>query len=271
MNSNLKIATWNILHGTFKEDILEGLYFLIAKAGADVICLQEAETRHTGSILAFLKEKGLGQWQLEAMEAKPTGAELIILYNGSRLTLQGNPQLWHMPVLPNKPFLQRMFGRKGIPYVQRAAMATNFLLDGKPIRIVTAHLAYEGGLRHRRKQLSTLGAMLRKTPVEREVLCGDFNTTSFLPGQNWQEQRIVQESLGPDFVNANTDLSWSFSLATIDHTEPVAFLRHIPLWIRKRLRSRMDYVLGRGLRLADGEAFDLRGSDHRAVAGTFEI
>ena len=270
MISTLKIATWNILHGTFREDILEGLYFLITKAGTGVICLQEAETRHAGNILAFLEEKGLAFWKLEALEAKPTGAELIVLYDSTCLRIVGPPQLWLMPVLAKKPLLQRMFGRKGVPYIQRAAMATNFLLGGKPIRITTAHLAFEGGVAHCKHQLNTLAKIFRGSSVEREVLCGDFNTTSFLPGENWRKQKVVEQALGPDFVNANPKLPWSFSLATIDPNEPMAFLRHVPPWIRKRLRSRTDYVFGKGMRVAGGEAFDLAGSDHRAVIGTFE-
>ena len=38
----IKIATYNILHGYHKDQILENIETLIGK-GADVICIQEAE------------------------------------------------------------------------------------------------------------------------------------------------------------------------------------------------------------------------------------
>jgi endonuclease/exonuclease/phosphatase family metal-dependent hydrolase len=39
---DIKIATYNILHGYNKEKVLENIRALVSK-GADVICIQEAE------------------------------------------------------------------------------------------------------------------------------------------------------------------------------------------------------------------------------------
>ena len=129
---------------------------MLNEIGADVIALQEVESRASGiDMLAWL--------------AKQTGFHPV-----AGTTLQradghyGNGLLTRCPVTRTR-VIDLSFGRRE----PRGAISADLMCDGEQIRVVATHL----GLRpaERREQVEQLLNLFRESPDDRAALMGDLN------------------------------------------------------------------------------------------------
>ncbi|MEK6888550.1 MAG: endonuclease/exonuclease/phosphatase family protein [Nanoarchaeota archaeon] len=242
----INLATYNILHGHYKENIIENIGRLIDR-GADTICLQEADLpfeKHLNELLASLPN-----WDIRYSHTGKAG-NLATLWNTSKLKFR-NLELILLPKAEGKEY-------------QRATQVTLFNYNGKSLRVSNAHLAWEGGLSHRFKQLTYLKEFLEQNPSDYEVICGDFNT--FAPAflRNIQKNKLVKV-LGKDWTNVFPNLAWS---CDVSHSYPKDRFHSISTTLKRmgiRLRSCLDYVFVKNLEVVGGEMLDLPGSDHRPL------
>jgi len=132
--------------------------------------------------------------------------------------------------------------------VQRGALIGTFNINGKPVRISNIHIDCHGHFSQRAKQLTSLTAYLKSlTPVDREIICGDFNTIGIEILSRNQEKKI-RAILGPGFVNAYPYL-----------TPTSNFLQ------------RLDYIFVKNIQVHSAEVLRLKGSDHFPLVASLEV
>jgi endonuclease/exonuclease/phosphatase family metal-dependent hydrolase len=255
----ITVATYNILHGHYSDLILENIKTLI-DAGAGVICLQEADPPFKILLDEFLKQPRYKNWRAHYAHQGPV-SNLAVLWDG--LTLE--PQKFHDLLLPNlghADLVQRL--KRHTSIFQRGALVGNFLFRGKILRVTSAHLGWEGGVRHRLKQLAFLREFLDGSSADCDVVAGDFNTWAPAVFRGRQGNK-VQKVLGAAYTNALPKLKWSCDLSYSvpqDGWGPVVKICR-PLGIK--LKSRLDYLFVRNLKVVSAEMLDLPGSDHRPL------
>jgi len=248
----LTLATYNILHGYHSEEILENIKLIMEK-GADIICLQEIDPPFKESLSDFLKSS-YSSWSLHSVHLG-SASNLAFLWNSFRI----KPQDMEAVKLPLAPGSFR----------QRAALIGNFLADSKAIRVANVHLSWEGGMPHRFLQLNYLAEHLALRPAEHDIICGDFNT--FMPSffRNIQKRKI-RKILGEQWADVLPDAVWT---CDISHSYPEDTFHCIarPLSILGfKLRSCLDYIFARNMKVSSAEILDLPGSDHRPLLASFE-
>lgn len=220
---------------------------MVIEKGTDVICLQEADILFEEPLNKFLME--FPDWSVKYIH-ESRGANLAILWNTKKLKFK-NMETMLLPKPKDS-------------CCQRVAQLTVFNDHGKEVRISNVHLSWEGGISHRFKQLHYLKDELNKNKIDHEVICGDFNT--FAPAflRNIQKRK-AQEILGEEWKNAFPDLVWS---CDVSHSYPPDNFHIISTLFKKlgfRLRSCLDYVFVKNIRVVKGEMLDLSGSDHRPI------
>ena len=261
----LTVATYNILHGYRTSLILDDIKILIGK-GADVICLQEADLPFENPLNDLLKHEALKNWQVQYTHYGIAG-NVALMWNSDRVKLQ-HAETILLPRLPGLSILQKLRGGKEI--LQRVALTGEFLVDGKIVHITGTHLAWEGGVKHRLKQLAYLRGHLSKQPYDREVLAGDFNT--FAPAAlRYFQGKKVQNILGERYINALPNLHWSCDISYTAPQDGWDNIVKVFNFFGIKMRSRLDYLFARNLKIISSEMLDLPGSDHRPLIATFKI
>lgn len=259
-------ATYNILHGYHRELILKNIRFLIDE-GADVICLQEAEVRFKGALRKFLAHKDQVGWQMRSAHAG-YGGNVAILWKSERLRLV-RTNLIPLPKLRAPSKLQRLRVERLRKFdTNRVALVGFFEWAGQTFQITSTHIAWEGGSRHRTRQIRHLREALEKEEADVRIIAGDFNT--FVPrALRHVQERKVERALGAHYVNALPKLSWSYD---ISHADPGDGLGFLPKLHRTglRFRARLDYIFGTNVAVVSSTMHDLPGSDHRPLVAVFD-
>lgn len=220
MENKLKIVTYNIHHGLKAEAITGNILDLAAK-GVGVFCLQEIRKNEGEEFLLEALQKNLGpKWKADHF-IKPGSNDLglCILWDGSILKAEGFETIL-LPKLPKLYFYERALEKIQRQYprpVQRAALMGKFTLDGQLLRIINVHLDWQGGAKQRALQLKALHAYLATKPsVEKEILCGDFNTIGFY---RFYKRRFKKVSaiVGQHFKTELHKKPTTSYLETLDH------------------------------------------------------
>jgi endonuclease/exonuclease/phosphatase family metal-dependent hydrolase len=258
---SITCATYNILRGRYAELIVRNIGLLM-ESGADIICLQEAEGEFGERLDLYLAEEGLRHWAVEYAHAGH-GGDIAILWNTKRLSLTKARAIF-LPSLGKPSRLQKLHGHREV--YQRLALVAEFLCGDVAVTVLNTHLAWEGGVAHRFRQVRALRPALPQSGPT--IVCGDFNTIGPRVVNALQGAR-ARQLLGPGFSNAHPRLRWSFD---INWTDPAGW-RGTPYLRRMgvRLRSRLDYIFARGVRPVAADMYDLPGSDHRPLIATFEL
>jgi endonuclease/exonuclease/phosphatase family metal-dependent hydrolase len=156
----IRVASYNI-HKAIGND---GTYdpartiAVIAEIDADIIALQEADRR-----LGDRK----GRLDL-AMLQRETGLSLVPV--AARPSSHG----WHGNALLYRRGKVTRAERVHLPHAEpRGAVLAEFDIDGRPLRVVAAHLGLMS--RTRRQQMERLRAHLEARQPMPTLLCGDFN------------------------------------------------------------------------------------------------
>ncbi len=263
----LTCATYNILHGYHRDMVLKNIRFLIDE-GADVICLQEAEVRFKGALRKFIGQKDLAGWEMRSAHAG-FGGNVAILWRSERLRLV-RTDLIPLPKLRTPARLQDLHVKRLKKFdTDRVALVGFFESEGQTFQIASAHIAWEGGNRHRMRQIRHLREMLEKEEADVRIVAGDFNTLAPRAMRHIHERR-VEEALGAHYVNALPKLSWSYD---ISHADPRDGLGFLPTLHRAgvRFRARLDYIFGTNVSVISSQMHDLPGSDHRPLTATFSL
>ena len=232
----ITVATYNILHDYYYDLISKNINFLISQ-GADVICLQEADPQFAGVPNNPFLNPALADWKIQYFHSG-IACNLAIAWNTKRVSLE-SVQTILLPVLSQPSVLQRMKHLK--EPLQRGALSALFKIHGKTVRITNTHLAWEGGLRHRLRQLVYLRDTLDKSPAESECLAGDFNTS--IPSLfRKYEQTKVENVLGKNWTDELPNLVWSdddsFTAPQDGWDSVIKILRFFHI----KFRMRLDYI-----------------------------
>jgi len=260
-------ATYNILHGYHRELVLKNIRFLIEE-GADVICLQEAEVRFKGALRKLLGEKDLAGWEMHSGHGG-FGGNVAILWKSGRLQLASTKLVrLPKPLIPST--LQHLQMRRLKKFdTNRVALVGTFKADGQIVQITSAHIAWEGGSRHRMRQIRHLRATLEEEAADIRIVAGDFNTLAPRALRHVHEKR-VEQALGPQYINALPRLSWSYDTS---HADPGDGLGFLPKLHRAgvRFRARLDYIFATNVSVTSSAMHDLPGSDHRPLIAAFAV
>jgi len=258
-------ATYNILHGYHRDLILQNIRFLIDE-GADVICLQEAEVRFKGALRKFIAQKDLAGWEMRSAHVG-YGGNVAILWRGERLRLV-RTSLIPLPKLNAPSKLQQLRVKRLRKFdTDRVALVGLFEWDGQTFQITSTHIAWEGGSRHRIRQIRHLRQTLEKESADVRIIAGDFNTLAPRALRHIHERK-VEEALGAHYINALPRLSWSYDTS---HADPGDGLGFLPKLHRAglRFRARLDYIFGTNVSVVSSRMHDLPGSDHRPLVAVF--
>ncbi len=259
-------ATYNILHGYHREMVLKNIRFLIDE-GADVICLQEAEVRFKGALRKFLGQKELAGWEIHS-EHEGFGGNVAILWKSGRLKLT-RTKLIPLPKLRISPTLQRLQVSQLKRFdTNRVALVGFFESEGQTIQVTSAHIAWEGGSRHRMRQIRHLRESLEEEPADIRIIAGDFNTLAPRALRHVHERR-VEKTLGTHYINALPKLSWSYDTSHADPSDGLGFLPKLHR-AGVRFRARLDYIFATNVTVTSSAMYDLPGSDHRPLIAVFD-
>ena len=260
-------ATYNILHGHHPHFVLKNIRFLIDE-GADVICLQEAEVRFKGALRKLLGEKELAGWEIRSGHAG-FGGNVAILWKSERLQLARTKLVkLPKPLIPST--LQRIQVRRLKRFdANRIALVGVFESGGQTIQIASAHIAWEGGSRHRMRQIRHLREVLEEEAADIRIVAGDFNTLAPRALRHVHERR-VQQVLGAHYVNALPKLSWSYDTSHADPGDGFGFLPKLHR-AGVRFRARLDYIFATNVVVTSSAMHDLPGSDHRPLIAEFAM
>jgi len=260
----LTCATYNILHGYHRDLILKNIRFLIGQ-GADAICLQEAEVRFEKDLKALLASNEIVGWDMRCVHAG-YGGNVATLWNTNKLQLRSTSVV-ALPEPKGALSLRRLRGMRG--KVNRVALVSDFDFEGHLLQITNTHLDWEGGARHRMRQLKHLRAALDEKPADFRIVTGDFNTIAPRPLRRFHESR-VEKTLGAEFRNAFPRLPWTYDISWFDPSNGMQFIATLSR-AGLKWRQRFDYMFAKDMTVLAGEMHDLPGSDHRPLIATFGL
>ncbi len=261
---NITCATYNILHGYHRDLILQNIRFLLDQ-GADIVCLQEAEVHFEDSLKAFLADPSLSSWKIEFAHTG-LGGNVATIWNADKLRLRDSAPvpLPKLKIAPPIPHLRTIMKK-----TNRVALITTFEVEGRTLQVTNAHLAWEGGSRHRLNQLKHLREHLERAPADFRVVTGDFNTIAIRPLHRIHERR-VEKVLGAEFRNAFPRLPWTYDISFTDPKEGLQFMVTLSR-AGVKLRRRLDYMFAKDMTVVSAQMHDLPGSDHRPLIATFGL
>jgi len=217
------------------------------------------------SLVAMLKEPAIQGWQVRFAHAG-SGGNVAILWNGTKL---GARAMYVIPLpKPQRTIsLRRLHGLKEA--ANRIALVGTFEVGDHVLQVTNAHLDWEGGSRHRMRQLRHLRETTHAKSADFRIITGDFNTVAPRPLRRLHERR-VEKTLGAEFRNAFPKLPWTYD---ISYTDPVDGLQFIATLSRAGLkwRQRFDYMFAKDMTVIAGDMHDLPGSDHRPLIATFGL
>src|SRR6185369_6038122 len=180
----LKIVSYNIDNSVKTDLIVKNILELSAK-GANIFCLQEVRPVKEGRFIGDIILEKLGSdWQAEFfMTAGYSHFDngLGFVWNKKQVTADkfetiSFTKLNKLDV--HEQVFEYVKGSVKQP-IQRAGLIGHFTIQNQPVRISNVHLDWHGWSTHRMNQLAELLRHLKKAPLGREVICGDFNTIGF--------------------------------------------------------------------------------------------
>jgi endonuclease/exonuclease/phosphatase family metal-dependent hydrolase len=161
MTKTLRVATYNIRKaiGQDARRDPERILKVVADLGADVVALQEADYRFKGRQAIF---------DPDAIRVA-TGLAVVPMTHGH------SGIGWHGNFLLAAPrLLVADAGPIHLPGLEpRGAVRADFVVDGRPLRLVAAHLGLIGI--HRRRQADALVAAAEPENGHATIVMGDFN------------------------------------------------------------------------------------------------
>ena len=250
---NLKIVTYNIHHGLRVKEVAANLKKLAAEE-VTVFCLQELfELEGQPSVLEILLAALGDGWKSETfLEPGTFNMGVGILWKADVIEPLTIERLL-LPRLSKFNVYETILERGIIRWVneppQRAALIGTFKLNGRLLRITNVHLDCHGHFSQRAKQLTYLAAHLKSLPsVDREIICGDFNTIGLEVLSKNQEKKI-RGLLGPEFINA-----YPYATPTFNN-----------------LAQRLDYIFVKNMKVREAKVLKLKGSDHFPLVASLEI
>ena len=236
---DLSVASYNIHKGigTDRRRDLARTVAVISEIGADILALQEADTR-------FGTRKGL----LDLESIRRDLGLIAVPLDGV-----GDAHGWHGNLLLVRNALVNEVHQLILPgFEPRGALVTDMLIDGRPLRVVNAHLGLLPGSRaaQARALLDKLGS-LEARPT---LLMGDLN--------EWRGTSAALDTLGKQFTIAHPRPSFParYPLLALDrmmtcihgelldiatHDSPLARRAsdHLPITARLRLAVQNDPAL----------------------------
>ncbi len=257
----IRLTTYNILHGYHSDLIIKNISFLIEK-GVNVICLQEVKQEFKKSLENLLKTQN---WKGVYLHY-PRACNLAIIWNPLCLTLENEKHIL-LPILLKPSFLQQFTGYAK-EKLQRGALSACFSIGNKIFRITNAHLAWEGGARHRLSQLGCIMDILDKELVDYDVLAGDFNTPSPVLFRRIQEKKI-ENKLGKKWTNVFQNIPYTCDTSYFAPQDGLGKYIKILHLFGIKFKQRLDYIFIKNLKIISKEMFDLLGSDHRPLMASF--
>jgi endonuclease/exonuclease/phosphatase family metal-dependent hydrolase len=257
---NLKFFTYNILHGHYREQVIDNIKSFVAQ-GAHVMCIQEAEL--------VLEEFLPPHWGVEYYHAEARGCHLAIAWNTAKLTMM-DTEKFLLPTLA-KPALNQWFTAYKTEKIQRGAFVATFKVGDSHLRVINTHLAWEGGISHRINQLRFILKQLEIAgSFDHEILAGDFNTAVPSVFRRTEEKKI-EHALGSDWANLFPNLAWTCDISHTDPQDGFETIAKVCRLLRIKGQMRLDYIFSRNLKVVSAEMLDVPGSDHRPLSATFEI
>ncbi|PIT91147.1 hypothetical protein COU17_01970 [Candidatus Kaiserbacteria bacterium CG10_big_fil_rev_8_21_14_0_10_49_17] len=261
---HITCATYNILRGHHTDLILKNIRFLIGE-GADVLCLQEAEVSFEDSLRELLAHTDFSDWDMHHAHVG-VGGNVAILWNKKKLRLIDTKVVrLHKLRIPFQLSALRELTDK----IERAALVGSFEWEKKVLQVTSAHFAWEGGEKHRMRQVHHLRETIEEQPADFRILAGDFNTIG-LSALRHSRERTLEETLGRKYVNALPKLHWSFDIAYTDPRDKLRILASL-YYLGLKFRNRLDYIFATSLNVVSAAMHDLPGSDHRPLLATFSI
>ncbi len=255
-------ATYNILRGHHTDLILKNIRFLIGE-GAEVLCLQEAEPSFEHSLRELLAHPDFEEWDVHHAHVG-FGGNVAIVWNKKKLRLVGTKVVrLHKLQVPAQLSTLRGLTDK----IERAALIGSFEWENKILQVTSAHLSWEGGIKHRMRQVQYLRQVLEEEAADFRILAGDFNTIGLSALRHIRE-RTLEETLGGKYVNALPKLHWNFDIAYTDPRDKLRILESL-YYLGVRFRNRLDYIFVANLKVVSAAMHDLPGSDHRPLLATF--
>ena len=163
----VRLITFNTHHGVGGDSRhdLPRLATVLARADADVICLQEVDR--------YFGERSEDVDQAELL-SRGLDMELAWAPSIDEPRAGGTPKQYGNALLSRRPILGSEMHRLPGSGEPRSALHALVDLDGTPLRITTTHLS--GGSPARRAEQVAALAALHADPAEAGVVVGDFNT-----------------------------------------------------------------------------------------------
>lgn len=250
--SDLKLVSYNICDSGQQEEIIDNLLDF-SKQGVNMFCLQEVRRPKDGPFIgdSLLEKLGSG-WQAEFfLSDSPASSDygLGILWRSDvikpvkfeRLTFPSLDQL------NGYEQLVELIQRKNADPIKRGALIGTFVMHGRNVKVSNLHLDWHGGFKHRFNQLRYLMDNLKSELPHGEIICGDFNTVSFINTTKEQIQKI-NSLLGSEFTNAIPQ----FRPSTI-------FFQHL------------DHIFARNFGVKHAKIHARLGSDHYPVVALLAL
>lgn len=276
INGNkLIIATYNIQFSLNLRAIKTNISKM-ANMDVSLFCLQEVVPDNGRPSLAeiLLKELG-GEWRAICSlgsESSILGMGNCILWNTRILTLQKEQQEL-LPKYNNIKFHEKIFswiaGGVSTSFERRAILGYFKFNDGRSIRVTNVHLDQNGGLKNRRKQLKYLVSILQKNKLEREIICGDFNSFDLL--NKGKEAEMQKELLGKDFTDISRNIGWTADLNDVNFNKGGKLLEFLIKKMHIHIRKKIDYIWVKNLKCLECERLLLKGSDHKPLVAYLEV
>lgn len=273
--NHLRIATYNIQFGLNTEKIVTNIVKL-AKDGATIICLQEIIINLPQELIVDVILKRLGkQWRATYHVGKENSRLSIgtcILWNTKQVTFTHDEKIL-LPKIkefdPHEKLYYKLIGVPAVP-VQRRATICYFKINKKLLRVTSLHIDNVGGPIHRIKQLTYLLSKVRSMqPVEHEIICGDFNTFDLL--RTGYERKLLQKKFGRGFIDASKNVGWTSDIYNIDFKTSIKFFPWLIKTCNIHIRSRLDYIWVKNMKVIACKKIILSGSDHYPIIADLEI
>ncbi len=252
----ITFATYNILHGYHFKEVLENIKNLFGR-GCDIVCVQEAEIDFEEILPPNFKVEYFHH---------TSACNLAIIYNSSKFVLKDIQRIL-LPRLSKVYWTQYFTKYRQIS--ERGIMIVDFLFENKLLRVTNAHLAWEGGTKHRLHQLEYLLQNSKRDASALEIISGDFNTLAPSLLRRFQEKKV--ERILKDYMNVFPGLEWSCDGSNDAPQDGLYKMMKILHFFGINLYSRLDYIFSKNLKKISSEMLDLKGSDHRPLIVTFEI
>lgn len=271
-NNNISVCTYN-LHIWSNASVISDNILKLKNYGVDIFCLQEIQKIRGKQFVGDLIQKKLGKdWQMECFlgdENLKLDHGLAILWNTKKVkALRVKKML--LPLYPKSTplfwlFMRRLTGFNHSEPDQRKALSIIFKYKNNQLQIITTHIDIVGGQTHRLSQHKFIKKQLLSN-VDKQVICGDFNT---IGKKNRKEIREIQKVYGKDFLEVSSDIVWTQDF----YNCPLAFawLNKLVKIIHFHFKQKLDHVLVRGFNSFAVKRIELNGSDHLPVIARLDL